>query len=85
MLVIMEKLNANTDSAVEPVNTYSVLHPDSDQVQIALRNLSAWRVTVQAKSYLATITAVNEVPQMLAPKMTTPKQNLEKDDKKSSQ
>ena len=41
VLIIMEKLNANTDSVVEPVNRYSVLHPGSDRVQIVLRNLSA--------------------------------------------
>ena len=76
----MEKLNANTDSAVEPVNSYSVLHPGSDQVQIALRNLSAQKVTVQVKSNLATIAAANKLPRMLAPKMMPPEQNTGKDD-----
>ena len=36
----MEKLERENDSTVEPVNSYSVLHPGSDQVQIVLRNLS---------------------------------------------
>ena len=67
VLVLMEKL-ADNMSAVEPINSYSVLHPGSDRVQIALRNLSARSVTVQAKSSLATISAANEVPRLLAPK-----------------
>ena len=41
VLVIMEKLNTNANSAIEPVNIYSILYPGSDRVQIALRNLLA--------------------------------------------
>ena len=36
VLVLMEKLERENDSAVEPVNSYSVLHPGSDRVQIVL-------------------------------------------------
>ena len=68
VLVLMEKLEKENDSAVEPVNSYSILHPGSDRVQIVLHNLSARKVTVQAKSSIATISAANEVPKMLAPR-----------------
>ena len=40
VLVLMEKL-LDIKSTVEPINSYSILHPGSDRVQIALRNLSA--------------------------------------------
>ena len=70
VLVLMEKLEKENDSAVEPVSSYSILHPGSNQVWIVLHNLSARKVTVQAKSSIATISAANEVPKMLAPKIS---------------
>ena len=62
---------------VEPINSYSILHPGSDRVQIALRNLSAHTEMVQAKSCLATISAANEDPKTLAPKIVNDENSKE--------
>ena len=66
--VVTERVQKNPGPAVVSVNGYSVLHPGSSRVQVALRNLTAKAVTIRPKAIVATISAGNEVPKMLAPK-----------------
>ena len=53
---------------VSAISTYSHLKPGSSKISIALRNFSCRKITVKAKSTVATISAANIVPGKIAPK-----------------
>ena len=55
--------------SVIPIHGYTVLKPGSSHVSIGLRNHSCHRVTVQAKSIVAKVSATNVVPHSLAPNL----------------
>ena len=56
-----------------PIHGYTTLKPGSSRVSIGLRNHSCRKVTVNAKTIIAKVTAANVVPHSLAP-------NLENED-----
>ena len=55
--------------SVIPIHGYTVLKPGSSHVSIGLRNHSCRKVTVQAKSIVAKVSAANVVPHSLAPNL----------------
>ena len=59
--------------SVIPIHGYTILKPGSSRVSIGLRNHSCRKVTINAKTIIAKVTAANVVPHSLAP-------NLENED-----
>ena len=59
--------------SVIPIHGYMTLKPGSSRVSIGSRNHSCRKVTVNAKTNIAKVTAANVVPHSLAP-------NLENED-----
>ena len=59
--------------SVIPIHGYTMLKPGSSRVSIGLRNNSCRKVTINAKTIIAKVTAANVVPHSLAP-------NLENED-----
>ena len=71
---VIVELDPNKDyESVVPIHRYTTLKPGSSRVSIGLRNHSCRRVTINAKTVIAKVTAANVVPQFLAP-------NLENED-----
>ena len=66
--VILEILMKNGNEVV-PVNSYSVLHPGSTRVQIAIRNMMSKELKLKLKTLIAKMSAANTVPNMLALKL----------------
>ena len=71
--VIVEPDPNKDYESVIPIHGYMTLKPGSSRVSIGLRNHSCHRVTINAKTILAKVTAANVVPHSLAP-------NLENED-----
>ena len=67
--VIVEPDPDRDYESVIPIHGYTVLKPGSSRVSIGLRNHSCCRVTVQAKSIVAKVSAANVVPHSLAPNL----------------
>ena len=55
--------------SVVPIHGYTTLKPGSSRVSIGLRNHSCCRVTINAKTVIAKVTAANVVPHSLAPNL----------------
>ena len=71
---VIAEPNPNRDyESVIPIHGYTTLKPGSSRVSIGLRNHSCRKVTVNAKTIIAKVTAANVVPHSLAP-------NLENED-----
>ena len=71
---VIVELDSNKDyESVIPIHGYATLKPGSSRVSIGLRNHSCHRVTINAKTIIAKVTAANVVPHSLAP-------NLENED-----
>ena len=69
--VIVEP-NPNKDyESIIPIHGYTTLKPGSSRVSIGLRNHSCRRVTINAKTIIAKVTATNVVPHSLAPNLET--------------
>ena len=67
--VIVEP-NPNKDyESVIPIHGYTTLKPGSSRVSIGLRNHSCRKVTINAKTIIAKVTAANVVPHSLAPNL----------------
>ena len=49
------------------IHGYTMLRPGSSRVSVGLRNISCQKITIQAKSVIAKVTATNVVPHSLAP------------------
>ena len=64
--VIVEPDPDKDYKSVIPIHGYTVLKPGSSRVSIGLRNHSCHKVTVQAKSIVAKVSAANVVPHSLA-------------------
>ena len=71
--VIVEPDSNKDYESVIPIHGYATLKPVSSRVSIGLRNYSCRRVTINAKTIIAKVTAANVVPHSLAP-------NLENED-----
>ena len=69
MNVIVEPDPDRDYESVIPIHGYTILKPGSSCVSIGLRNHSCCRVTVQAKSIVAKVSAANVVPHSLAPNL----------------
>ena len=67
--VIVEPDHDKDYKSVIPIHGYTVLKPRYSHVSIGLRNQSCRRVTVQAKSIVAKVSAANVVPHSLAPNL----------------
>ena len=67
--VIVEPDPDKDYESVIPIHGYTVLKPGSSRVSIGLRNHSCRRVTVQAKSIVAKVSAANVVSHSLAPNL----------------
>ena len=67
--VIVEPDPDKDYESVVAIHGYTVLKPGSSHVSIGLRNHSCHRVTVQAKSIVAKVSAANVVPHSLAPNL----------------
>ena len=50
------------------VPTYSFLKPGLNHVEVILKNITAWPITIKQGVKVAVIESANAVPQMLAPK-----------------
>ena len=50
------------------VPSYTFLKPGSNRVEVMLKNITAWPVTIKAGDKVARIEPANAVPHMLAPK-----------------
>ena len=50
------------------VPSYTFLKPGSNRVEVMLKNITAWPVTIKAGDKVARVEPANAVPQMLAPK-----------------
>ena len=57
----------NNRKQVIPVNSYSVLHPGSPRVHVAIRNMTCKEIKLKPKTLIAKMSAANSVPNMLAP------------------
>ena len=71
--VIVEPDPSKDYESVIPIHGYTTLKPGSSRVSIGLRNYSCRKVTVNAKTIIAKVTAANVVPHSLTP-------NLENED-----
>ena len=71
--VIVEPDPYKDYESVIPIHGYTMLKPGSSRVSIGLRNHSCRKVTINAKTIIAKVTAANVVPHSLAP-------NLENED-----
>ena len=69
MNVIVEPDPDKDYESVIPIHGYTILKPGSSRVPVGLRNHSCHRVTVQAKSIVAKVSAANVVPHSLAPNL----------------
>ena len=67
--VIVEPDPDKDYESVIPIHGYTILKSRSSHVSIGLRNHSCRRVTVQAKSIVAKVSAANVVPHSLAPNL----------------
>ena len=67
--VIVEPDPDKDYKSVIPIHGYTVLKPRSSRVSVGLKNHSCHRVTVQAKSIVAKVSAANVVPHSLAPNL----------------
>ena len=67
--VIVEPDPDKDYESVIPIHGYTILKPGSSHVSIGLRNHSCRRVTVQAKSIVAKVSAANVIPHSLAPNL----------------
>ena len=63
-----------------------MLGPGSSRVSVGLRNISCQKITIQAKSVIAKVTAANVIPHSLAPNINQEqlKENLEQRDSKTN-
>ena len=67
--VIVEPDPNKDYESIVSIHGYTVLKPGSSHVSIGLRNHSCRKITVQAKSIVAKISAANVVPYSLAPNL----------------
>ena len=65
--VIVEPDPNKDYESVIPIHGYTMLKPGSSRVSIGLRNHSCCKVTINAKTIIAKVTAANIVPHSLAP------------------
>ena len=72
--------------SVVPIHGYTMLRPGSSRVSVGLRNISCQKITIQAKSVIAKVTAANVIPHSLAPNINQEqlKENLEQRDSKTN-
>ena len=56
--------------SVVPIHGYTMLRPGSSRVSVELRNLSCQKITIQAKSVIAKVSAANVIPHSLAPNIS---------------
>ena len=69
MNVIVEPDPNKDYESVIPIHGYTMLKPGSSRVSIGLRNHSCCKVTINAKTIIAKVTAANVVPHSLAPNL----------------
>ena len=67
--VIVEPDPNEDYESVIPIHGYTTLKPGSSRVSIGLRNHSCHKVTINAKTITAKVTAANVVPHSLAPNL----------------
>ena len=74
----------NDDSKYCAIPGYTFLKPGSHRIHVMMKNLTARTVTIHQGAKIATMSAANIVPHMLAPeevKVKVPPKNFEKDTK----
>ena len=74
----------NDDSKYCAVLGYTFLKPGSHRIHVMMKNLTALTVTIHQGAKIATMSAANTVPHMLAPeevKVKVPPENFKKDTK----
>ena len=65
-VVVKPDFSLPYDSVV-PIHGYTMLRPGSSRVSVGLRNLCCQKITIQAKSVIAKVTAANVILHSLAP------------------
>ena len=69
--VLVEPNPDRSYESVIPIHGYTVLKPGSSRVCVGLQNHSCHKITIDAKSIVAKVTAANMVPHSLAPNVET--------------
>ena len=64
--VMMERTKSNLGNQINPVNSYSVLHPGSSRIQLVFRNLTSRTMNLGSNIKIAQMYVANMVPNMLA-------------------
>ena len=77
--IMVEKLEDSNYALVVPIQTYTMLKFGSSRVNFEIHNLSARIIQVQSKMAIAKFSAVNAVPDILAPHVTNEMQGEEGD------